>query len=147
MADTSTDTTTARKKPKASKRAPAVTARERAKAVMAAKRAAQLEREKKIEDALTAVLDAAEAETAAAAKRDLAITVANAAYGQAVADADKRCGTALRLMRDLDEPLTSLVEMTGLSRARITELIKHTDPAPTENAACDGDAATSASSS
>jgi hypothetical protein len=140
MADTPTDTTTTTTKPraKATKRAPAVTARERAKAVMAAKRAAQLERERKLEDALATVLAGADTEAAAAAKRDQAITAAHTAYEQAVTDIAARSATALRIMRELDEPVSVIADMTGLTRARIAELLKHTDPKPANNG--DGDA-------
>ena len=101
---------------------------------MAAKRAAQLERERKIEDALATVLAGADTETAAAAKRDQAITAAHTAYEQAVTDIAARSATALRMMRELDEPVSAIADMTGLTRARITELLKHTDPDPTTTA-------------
>ncbi|MCX5042483.1 hypothetical protein OG921_04760 [Aldersonia sp. NBC_00410] len=108
----------------ARKRAPAVVARERARKVVAEKRAAELAREKAIEDALAIVLLAEDSERMAAAQRDEKISAAHAAYRQAVSDLNRRSGEALCAMKTLNESVTSMVGMTGLQRAKITELMK-----------------------
>lgn len=105
-------------------RTPTVSARERARQVMARKRAAEVEREKAIEESLAIVLATADAEQRAAVRRRDAIAAAHTAYDNTMAELNRRSGHALQRMRALDEPIASIGAITGLSRQRITELIR-----------------------
>src|SRR5438128_918857 len=99
MAESSTQSTN---------RAPAVSARERARQVIARKRAAELAREKEIEESLATVLQAADAEQRAAARRHDAIAAAHATYDETMAKVSARSGQALHRMKQLGESVAAL---------------------------------------
>ena len=100
-----------------------VSARQRATSVLADRRAAEAERERKVTVELTTVLAGIDAEQKEADKRDAAIADARSRYASSVTEIRRQSGAAVAELRKLGETVASIIELTGLSRKDVTELV------------------------
>lgn len=91
--------------------------------MLADRRAAEAERERKVAVELTTVLAGIDAEQKEADKRDAAIADARNRYASSITEIHRQSGAAVAELRKLGESVASIIELTGLSRKEVSELV------------------------
>lgn len=109
----------------------AVAARQRARTRLAAVWASRAERDRRVEDAVTAGLAAADERVAVDRRRDLAVEAARLAMVEAerVADqqraaADERAADAVRALRAEEVPIAQIAELLGMTAADVRRALR-----------------------
>lgn len=129
-----------------------VAARQRARQRLASVWAARAERDRRVEDAVTAGLTAADERVAVDRRRDLAVEAARLAMVEAerVADqeraaADERAADAVRALRAEDVSVAQIADLLGMTAADVrrasrgaTEVVVSGDAVASPGAVADG---------